>query len=84
MTDSVPTEFPRRVLVEVINSEPHNNRAEVEARYGKVWNTQELQSEFDVTGFMAPFVGVIRKSDGKKGALEFTHAPRWYFNFQEG
>jgi hypothetical protein len=24
---------------------------------------------------------VTRKSDGAKGSLEFTHNPRWYFNF---
>jgi hypothetical protein len=32
-------------------------------------------------GFMAPFVIVTRKSDGAKGSLEFTHNPRFYFNF---
>jgi hypothetical protein len=30
---------------------------------------------------MAPFVIVTRKSDGAKGSLEFTHNPRFYFNF---
>jgi hypothetical protein len=28
-------------------------------------------------------VVVKRKSDGKKGSLEFTHSPRVYFNFVE-
>ncbi|HEY5550478.1 MAG TPA: hypothetical protein VIK52_01215 [Opitutaceae bacterium] len=84
MADHDPTEAPRRALLEVLNILPHDNRAEVEACHGKVWNTEELQAEFTVTSFMAPFVGVIRKSDGKEGALEFAHSPRWYFNWQEG
>jgi hypothetical protein len=47
------------------------------------WNTQELQEDFEVLGFVAPFVVVNRKSDGVQGTLEFTHAPRVYFNWQE-
>jgi hypothetical protein len=46
------------------------------------WNTEELQRDFTVQGFLAPFVVVVRKSDGVKGTLEFTHNPRVYFNFQ--
>ena len=45
------------------------------------WTTDELRKEFDVIGFMAPFVVVQRKSDGVKGSMEFTHSPRVYFNF---
>lgn len=47
------------------------------------WDTQELQRDFDVIGFAAPFVVVKRKSDGVKGSLEFTHYPRVYFDFVE-
>jgi hypothetical protein len=47
----------------------------------KRWSTDELREEFEVIGFMAPFVAVKRKSDGQKGSMEFTHSPRWYFNF---
>ncbi len=47
------------------------------------WSTDQLREEFTVIGFAAPFVVAIRKSDGKKGSLEFTHSPRWYFNWQE-
>lgn len=46
------------------------------------WNTTELQQDFTVLGFSAPFVVVVRKADGVKGTLEFTHHPRVYFNFQ--
>ena len=47
----------------------------------KKWTTQELTAEFSVHGFLAPFVSVTRKADGVKGTLEFTHSPRFYFNF---
>ena len=45
------------------------------------WTTDQLREEFDVVGFAAPFVVVIRKADKVKGSLEFTHNPRVYFNF---
>ncbi len=47
------------------------------------WDTDQLREEFEVIGFMAPFVVVRRKADGKKGSMEFTHSPRFYFNFVE-
>lgn len=46
---------------------------------GLVFNTEQLGEHFEVTGFMAPFVHVKRKLDGKKLLLEFTHMPRFYF-----
>lgn len=46
-----------------------------------MWNTEELGQEFEVIGFMAPFVVVRRKNDGRKGSLEFQHNPRFYFRF---
>jgi len=48
-----------------------------------MYNTKTLQENFEVISFCAPFVIVIRKSDNKKGTLEFTHSPRLYFNFKE-
>lgn len=48
----------------------------------RTWTTQQLQEDFTVIGFMAPYVCVERKSDGKRGSLEFTHSPRVYFNFE--
>lgn len=50
---------------------------------GQTWNTEELQRDFEVLGFGAPFVTVRRKSDGVLGMLEFTHNPRVYFDFKE-
>ena len=66
-------------LVE-INTDPASREA-LEARYGRVWDTDELKAEFVVLGFRAPFVVVQRKSDGTKASLEFQHDPRFYFNF---
>lgn len=51
---------------------------------GQTWDTEELQRDFEVIGFAAPFVCVRRKADGVKGWLEFTHNPRVYFGFMEG
>jgi hypothetical protein len=58
------------------------SRAELEARYGQVWDTEELARDFTVLGFMAPLVVVIRKADGQKGSLEFQGMPRFYFGFE--
>ena len=79
MTD--PTESIRRQRVAEINAEPGSREA-LEAEYGKVWDTSELQDEFEALGFMAPLIVVRRRSDGVRGSLEFQHSPRLYFNFQ--
>lgn len=56
---------------------------ELSQRYGTIWNTEAMRQEFEVLGFMAPFVVVKNRLTGKKGSLEFQHRPRFYFNFQE-
>ena len=48
---------------------------------GNVWDTDGLRENYSVVGFLAPFCVVTRKSDGQRGALEFTHSPRFYYNF---
>ena len=48
---------------------------------GQRWTTAELQRDFQVLGFAAPFVVVRRRSDGQRGTLEFTHSPRIHFGF---
>jgi hypothetical protein len=70
----------RRALVGLINAVP-GNRSELEAEYGKVWERVEMEKEFEVIQFLAPFVLVKRRSDGAKGTLEFTHYPRFYYDF---
>ncbi len=76
-----PTETIRREMTAEINAEQAEREA-LEAKHGQVWSTQELSKDFDVTGFMAPFCVVKRKSDGVKGSLTFQHSPRFYFGFQ--
>ena len=76
-----PTEAIRRQEVAEINAAPGSREA-LEAKHGQVWSTQELGEDFDVTGFMAPYVGVRRKSDGVVGSLQFQHDPRLYFSFK--
>ncbi len=75
-----PTEDLRRHRLVEINAEPGSREA-LEAQYGQVWDTDELSRDFQVIGFMAPFVVVRRLSDGAKGSLEFQHSPRLYFNW---
>jgi hypothetical protein len=81
------TESIRRARVvelnQGLNPEEAQRRAELEAQYGKVWTTKEMAEEFEGIGFMAPYLVVKRKSDGKKGSLEFCHMPRFYFNWIE-
>jgi hypothetical protein len=79
MPDS--TESIRRTLIAEINAHP-SDREVLEARYGEVWDTSELSRDFEVLGFAAPFVVVIRKADGRKGSLEFQHHPRFYYDFR--
>jgi hypothetical protein len=73
MTDE--TETIRRDMI--ASGEPQRNLEKAEQR----WDTDQLRAEFEVIGFMAPFVVVKRKSDGVKGSMEFVHLPRFYFNF---
>lgn len=76
-----PTESIRRKRLSEINADPGSREA-LQAKYGQVWNTDELRRDFDVEGFLAPYVVVRRKSDGQRGTLEFQHEPRLYFNFK--
>lgn len=80
------TEPYRRARVNELNqypSEEMERREALEAAFGQVWTTPELTSAFEVLAFSAPFVIVREKATGKKGSLEFTHSPRFYFNFVE-
>jgi hypothetical protein len=46
---------------------------------GETWTTEELQRDFAVIAFCAPFVEATRKSTGVRGSLQFLHSPRIYF-----
>lgn len=76
-----PTESIRRQMVAEINAEPGSREA-LEAKHGQVWDTTELQRDFEVLGFLAPCVVVRRRSDCVRGSLMFQHNPRFYFGFQ--
>lgn len=73
-------EQARRERLAEINAEVGSREA-LQAKYGEVYDTQEVSERFEVLGFLAPFVVVRRKSDSVKGSLEFQHQPRLYFNF---
>lgn len=75
---SDPTEPIRRQMLR--EGQPAR---ELAADQGQKWTTDEMQRDFEVIGFAAPFVVVRRRSDGVKGSLEFTHSPRTYFGFVE-
>jgi hypothetical protein len=77
------TEPYRRARVSELAAQQTDNRTELEARHGQVWSTAQLREQFEVTGYMAPYVIVRRKADDAIGSLEFQHDPRYYFNFQE-
>jgi hypothetical protein len=57
-------------------------RADLEAQQGQVWDYVQLRQDFDVQGFAAPYVLVVRKRDRQRGTLRFTHSPRLYYGFQ--
>jgi hypothetical protein len=74
------TESIRRTMIAEINHEPGSREA-LQEKHGQVWDTAELQQDFDVIGFLSPMVVAIRKSDGVKGSLMFQASPRFYFGF---
>lgn len=82
MSEQDPTEAARREMVAEINKDPETLE-EYRAKYGKAWDTKGMQEEFEPIAFMAPFIMVRRKSDGKKGTLMFQHSPRVYWGFEE-
>jgi len=82
------TEQIRRQRIVEINSQKKANteeeeRKRLQKKYGQVWDTEQLAQEFNVVGFLAPFVVAKRKVDGKRGSLEFQHCPRFYFSWKE-
>jgi len=71
-TNSAPR---RRVRMDV------QVRAELEKKHGKVWDTDEMQRDFQPLQFAAPFIIVTRRSDNVRGTLLFQHQPRMYYGF---
>lgn len=80
MPESRESEEARMRMTAVLNRVA-GEREELEIAHGQVWDTQQLRDDFIVHSFLAPFVSVTRKSDGRKGMLLFQHVPRYYFEF---
>ncbi len=74
------TDTIRKAMASAINSES-GSREYLEQKHGQVWDTQELQRDFVVLGFCAPFVIVAEKESGRRGSLLFQHSPRLYHSF---
>lgn len=72
------TEAARRALLPTM---PTELQARLDAGE-QVWDTEQMVAEFQVLGFAAPFVVVNRRSDGRRGTLQFTHRPRFYFGWE--
>jgi hypothetical protein len=72
-----PTSQARREMI--ASGQP---QADLAADEGQKWTTAELQREFEVICFAAPFVVVRRRSDGQLGTLEFVREPRVYFDWR--
>ena len=70
----------RQEMTKQFNENPRT-KEELAKEYEGVWDMEELRKEFDVSGFLAPFVSVTRKSDGVKGTMMFQHDPRYYFDW---
>ncbi|GAF71108.1 unnamed protein product [marine sediment metagenome] len=62
--------------------EKETRKTELVKQYGEVLNTAELQEKYEVSGFGYGMVFVKDKATGKKGAMDFDHMPRFYYNFQ--
>jgi hypothetical protein len=78
MTDT--TEPLRRAIVAALNETP-SDRETLERQYGQVWDTQQLQQDYEVQSFLAPYVLVRRRQDGARGTLMFQHHERYYFGW---
>jgi hypothetical protein len=84
IVDAVVGEMHRERKIE-LNIRPEITRESLAAQHGRVWDTAELSADFEVRGrFMATYILVRRRSDGQTGRMEFTHVPRFYFNFVAG
>jgi len=89
MTDTMYEETKRKILQAEIHTmiesdNEHLERARLKEIYGSenVWDTSELNQDFEILGFSAPFCVVRRRANEVKGSVEFQHRPRFYFNFK--
>ena len=71
-----------RMLDKIINTEPRSEEAFTTAGE-EVWNTEEVQKEFEILGFKKPFALAIRKSDGARGTFLFQTMPKLFFSWSQ-
>lgn len=72
----------RQAVINVRAEEGPLTREQLIVRHNsEVYDTDELRELYEVELFMAPFVVVKRRADGKRGSMEFQHMPRFYFAF---
>jgi hypothetical protein len=76
-----PTETIRHTMVQDINADA-GDREWLKEKHGQVWNTQQLQEDFDVLQFAAPLIVVRQRSTGQMGSMFFQHQPRFYWGFK--
>jgi hypothetical protein len=69
---------------EQVDNDETKARAALEAKYGEVLDTAQMQEKYTILGFSAPYVVVERKSDHVRGSMEFSHSPRFYHSFVKG
>ena len=55
----------------------------VHAGFKDIMTAEEATEKYEFEGFGGGIVVVTRKSDGVRGSLNFTHIPRFYFDFLE-
>lgn len=70
----------RQRIFESINENP-KTREDLERHHGQVWNTIELEKDFETLTFDAPFVFVRRRSDGVPGILLYQEKGALSFDF---
>ena len=75
------TETIRRTMAQEINTDA-GDRERLQEKHGRVWDTQELQHDFDVLQFAAPLIVVRQKATGQMGSMFFQHQPRFYWGFK--
>ena len=82
------TESARKIHMFLINAGYSDNEIEryqeLVNTYGKnnVWTSDQISQDFNIEGFMAPYVVGTRRADNVRGSLAFTHSPRFYFDFK--
>ena len=82
-TEKIRRELVNKIANQITSNNKDHERELLEEANGQVWNTDELSRDFEVLGFMAPYVVVKDKATGRKGSLMFQHYPRYYWGWMD-